>query len=84
MLENLEMIFKCCLYLTGIVTLVYIIIGVVFGSLTSAITKRKSIKKLKEVNDALAESINEWLKENNCGNCGNCENKCEPDKKEEK
>jgi hypothetical protein len=83
MLENLEMIFKCCLYLTGIVALLYIVVGVIFDSLISTITKRKSIKKLKEVNDALAESINEWLKENKCENCKNCESECEPDKKEE-
>lgn len=80
MLENLEIIFKCCLYITGIVGLVYIVVGVIFSAITSPIKNKKQKQKLEEASDIITSNINNLLEklltEEN--------EKEETDKKEEK
>lgn len=61
MLENLEMIFKCCLYIAGIVGLVYIVIGVIFSAITSPIKNKKQKQKLEEASDIITSNINNLL-----------------------
>ena len=81
MLENLEIIFKCCLYIAGIVGLVYIVIGVIFNAITSPIKNKKKKQRLDEASDIITSNKNNLLEKILTEET---ENKTNESKKEEK